>query len=64
MQARPYRSLTISEDDQWDKVCSTILDDRRVAATIIDHGADPGEFWDEHHGDYVTLGQLRDWLGY
>ena len=61
--ARPYRSLTV-EDDQDQDLMNTVLNNWRVAATIIDHGADPDDFWYEHTSPIVTLRDLRDWLGY
>lgn len=62
-QAHPYRSLTV-EDDSDEDLLNTVLDHRRVAATILDHGADPAAFWQDHTSPIVTLRDLRDWLGY
>ena len=60
---QPYRSLT-AEDDSDEDILNTVLDNRRVAATILDHGADPDGFWQDHTSPIVTLRDLRDWLGY
>ena len=63
LKAQPYRSLTV-EDDGDDDILNTVLDHRRVDATILDHGADPDGFWHDHTSPIVTLRDLRDWLGY
>jgi hypothetical protein len=64
LKAKPYRSLTVSPDDNVADTLNTVLDHARVAATIVDHGAMPSDFWDEHTSPVVTLRDLRDWLGY
>ena len=64
---KPYKSLTISEDDDFDEVCATVLDYGRAIATVIDHGGDLDEFFAERGTKWreaPTLGELREFLGY
>lgn len=65
---QPYRSLTPERRTDL----ATVLDNGRVDATVFDHGLAPMDFWCDYwkarpeqsgHGR-VTLGDLRDWLGY
>lgn len=67
--AKPYKSISVTDDMIDDGVLDTILDTDRVAATVRDHGIDANEFWAETgrldgNREPITLGELRDFLGY
>jgi hypothetical protein len=65
-RALPYPSLCVPMDAD-EELLETELQAARVAATIRDHGCDPDDFWAERtkaDAEPVTLGELRDWLGY
>lgn len=65
---KPYQSISLSEDDQDDsEVLATVLDYGRALATVVDHGGDVDDFFAERGKRWrepVTLGELRDFLGY
>jgi hypothetical protein len=66
--SKPYKSVSLSEEDQDDAaVLATVLDYGRALATVTDHGADVDEFLTERGERWrepVTLGELREFLGY
>ena len=67
--AKPYKSLTISEDDDFAEMCKTVLNFDRALATILDHGSDSegvNDFLNERADKAapITLGELREYLGY
>jgi hypothetical protein len=67
--AKPYKSLTPNPDGDFGETCKIELDFDRAIATLIDHGCDSesvADFLSEHSDESaaITLGELRDFLGY
>lgn len=65
-----YTTITLSEDDQDNQdLLGTVLHTHRVKAILRDHGASDAiidEFYSQRRDPkaYVTLREVRNWLGY